>query len=79
MVNDVDNAPFVDIWRGMGFVTANQRLLPRVIELSPRARRLEHLVAEVLKHSLEFSPFEIRGWRVRAQPSKSLLMLRHGS
>lgn len=78
MFDHINYTSFVDARRRMRFVADDQGLLLRVIELPTGTRVLKHLVPEVLKHCLKFSPLEVRRGRCGAELGKGLLMLGHG-
>ena len=77
MLYDIDDATFVDIRGRMRFVAADDRFLLPVDELAASTGVLQHLVPKAFKDRLEFAPLEIRWWRRRAKPLKSLLVLGH--
>lgn len=57
----------------------DQSLFPRVVELSPGAAVLQHLVPEVFEHPAQFLPSDVRRRRRRAEPLERLPVPGHAA
>jgi hypothetical protein len=63
MLNNIVDAPLVNIWRRVRLMANDECPRDWVIELAARATVLEELIAKMLKDGLEVVPFDVGGRR----------------
>lgn len=77
MADYSSNAPLVDVWGRVGFMTDDQSLRLSMNKLPSRTAVSQYLVTQVFEHGFQFTPFDVGSDGLGTKSLNSFLMLGH--